>query len=568
MPESPIHHPNSTASFSKHLDLGVPKQRRTLSSIQTDTASRNSSVQGIWEEDYYQRDLEFDGDSELSPLPAAHTSPLKLYEEEENITRRPSAVQQRSLTSLLPSILSPISRSPERRDKSRSESPSKGRGKEANTQEDSFMPTLTGDKEGVIKIEDRTRGLTSWFSGSSAPVALGIPINMPSEDLPIVPRNLDALSTPSPSPGKLRKMQTNASTDFTASTSTTSTPKAATSSWRTPWSKSPVKQEQLPANLAEDELFTLDISSALFPTSQNNAFSPSDYKNLQQTSLALLTKFQSAYQDRTRQYIDVQSTLEVEREEADEAETRVRSLRSQLEDLASQVSSRDTIISNLVTQLAEEKRARAEEKEARERSIQLVRERASQSSKHSSTSSLGLNIEDLGIRHGGKRHSKYGNHNSMDLSSPADSETESLSTSSIFSRSRSPTLTISSTTASTDSTPEIAQAAFARVVPNPGHITSTPRPQRPKPQQQKSTFARLLTLSSASSSSNDTEIAEEGKAEAEGCANCRGQDSSVAWDTVGLLRAENRGLKERVGELEASVEGALDLCSGLGLGGR
>jgi cell division septation protein DedD len=334
-----------------------------------------------------------------------------------------------------------------------------------------------------------------------------------------------------------------------------------------------VKQEQLPPNLAEDELFTLDISSALFPTSQNNAFSPSDYKNLQQTSLALLTKFQSAYQDRTRQYIDVQSTLEVEREEADEAETRVRSLRSQLEDLASQVSSRDTIISDLVTQLAEEKRARAEEKEARERSIQLVRERASQSSKHSSTSSLGLNIEDLGIRNGGKGHSKYGHHNSIDLSSPADSETESLSTSSIFSRSRSPTLTISSANASTDSTPEIAQAAFARVVANPGHIkststsssssTSTPRPQRPKPQQQKSTFARLLTLSSPSSSANETEIAEE-----EGCANCRGQDSSVAWDTVGLLRAENRGLKERVGELEASVEGALDLCSGLGFGGR
>ena len=42
----------------------------------------------------------------------------------------------------------------------------------------------------------------------------------------------------------------------------------------------------------------------------------------------------------------------------------------------------------------------------------------------------------------------------------------------------------------------------------------------------------------------------------------------MAWDTVGLLRAENRGLKERVGELEGCVEGALDLCSGLGLGGR
>ena len=48
-----------------------------------------------------------------------------------------------------------------------------------------------------------------------------------------------------------------------------------------------------------------------------------------------------------------------------------------------------------------------------------------------------------------------------------------------------------------------------------------------------------------------------------GCENCRGKDSSVAWDTVGLLRAENKGLKERVGTLEGAVEGALDLCSGL-----
>jgi hypothetical protein len=50
-----------------------------------------------------------------------------------------------------------------------------------------------------------------------------------------------------------------------------------------------------------------------------------------------------------------------------------------------------------------------------------------------------------------------------------------------------------------------------------------------------------------------------------GCRNCKGQDASVAWDTVGLLRDENRHLKTRVGELEVAVEGALDLVNGLGL---
>lgn len=51
----------------------------------------------------------------------------------------------------------------------------------------------------------------------------------------------------------------------------------------------------------------------------------------------------------------------------------------------------------------------------------------------------------------------------------------------------------------------------------------------------------------------------------EECSNCRGQDSSVAWDTVSLLRDENRGLKHRVAELEVVVDGALDVVNGIGL---
>lgn len=48
------------------------------------------------------------------------------------------------------------------------------------------------------------------------------------------------------------------------------------------------------------------------------------------------------------------------------------------------------------------------------------------------------------------------------------------------------------------------------------------------------------------------------------CRNCEGKDASVAWDTVSLLRDENKHLKQRVGQLEVAVEGALDLVNGLG----
>jgi cell division septum initiation protein DivIVA len=39
----------------------------------------------------------------------------------------------------------------------------------------------------------------------------------------------------------------------------------------------------------------------------------------------------------------------------------------------------------------------------------------------------------------------------------------------------------------------------------------------------------------------------------------------MAWDTVNLLKDENKGLKDRVEELETAVEGALDVVNGIGL---
>jgi hypothetical protein len=47
------------------------------------------------------------------------------------------------------------------------------------------------------------------------------------------------------------------------------------------------------------------------------------------------------------------------------------------------------------------------------------------------------------------------------------------------------------------------------------------------------------------------------------CRNCQGQEASIAWDTVNLLKDENKGLKQRVEELETAVEGALDVVNGL-----
>ena len=84
--------------------------------------------------------------------------------------------------------------------------------------------------------------------------------------------------------------------------------------------------------------------------------------------------------------------------------------------------------------------------------------------------------------------------------------------------------------------------------------------QKPKMVVERpSTFQKILKGISTSTTSGEPDR------ERNGCENCTGQDASVAWDAIGLLRAENKDLKERVNSLEGAVEAALDLCSGLRL---
>lgn len=267
-------------------------------------------------------------------------------------------------------------------------------------------------------------------------------------------------------------------------------------------------------------------------------------------------------------------------EELEEAETRAQCLRTQLEDMASKVAEQDRTIEDLVSELAIEKQARAEEKEARERSIALVKDNRLEMEKIAKRGSC-CSHEDLGI--GKNRERKWRRSGGSDLSTESDAES---GPDSVFSHSRSPTLTMSSATSTmtTESTPELLQASFARMVtiPNHPHTHSHDHPQsssnqhtptpRPKLVERPSTFQKILK---GISTTNEVEKARErdvvddmfggvGMGET-GCENCRGKDASVAWDAVGLLRAENRGLKDRVGALEGAVEGALDLCGGLRL---
>jgi hypothetical protein len=341
--------------------------------------------------------------------------------------------------------------------------------------------------------------------------------------------------------------------------------------------KTPLQKTiQLPqSSIDNDEFLTLDITSALFPGNSPEAqdpFSPSSFKNLLMNAEGLLLKLQTAYKLRTLSLHELSANKSAMADELEEAETRVQCLRAQLEDMASRVAEQDQTIEDLVSQLAAEKQARAEEKEAREKSIALITSNRQEMERRKKRESC-CEHEDLGI---GKERRKWRHSGSSDLSTESDAESGPES---VFSRSRSPTLTTSSATSTMtmESTPELLQASFGRVVANTNlspHLNSSQAHKpRPKLVERPSTFQKILKNISTTTPEIEKErvgdvvddmFSSIGMGET-GCENCRGKDASVAWDAVGLLRAENKGLKDRVGTLEGAVEGALDLVVGLRL---
>ncbi|KAL2075040.1 hypothetical protein VTL71DRAFT_8820 [Oculimacula yallundae] len=522
--------------------------RRTISARDISTGtSRNSSGQ-VWAEDYYALDIggPHQGVKENpgipSPPPAAtlsskHFPKSGLSSEEESYPAKQSRTHQRTLTALLPFRTNP----------NEPESPTKV------DIEGDFMATLTGDKEGVIKVADRRAGLSSWFTGSSAPVTVGVSI-VNQEDTSMVRE-----TSPQRPATKLQKRATEP---------IATSPKANNGGMFNFFSqKSPAKSQtvQIPAELNDDEFLTLDVTASLFPNGEPSAqdpFSPAAFKNLLMNAEGLLLKLQTAYKIRTLSLHELSAEKEAMSEELEEAETRAKCLKSQLDDMAHQMSMKDTAIAELAAELAAEKQARAEEKLAREQSIALVSARAERDRKHGSNSNMSIDTtgEDLGISASGRRRNRTSGGSSSD--SGSDFEADSVFDSASRSRSPTSTFTMSSVsiaeTVDSIGTPEIMQASVAHMVPNPGM-----NPGRPKLTQQKSTFQKIL---SGMGSTPVEEVRDPydgiGMGE-EGCSNCCGKDASMAWDAVGLMRAENKGLKERVGELEIAVEGALDACNGL-----
>jgi hypothetical protein len=290
-----------------------------------------------------------------------------------------------------------------------------------------------------------------------------------------------------------------------------------------------------PTRIDDDEICNLNIEAALFPPgspTSRDPFSPAAFKNLQTNAVGLLTRMQNAYRERVMTLKEWEAERGAQRDEIEEAETRAQHLKMQLEGMARKAQEQEKAMQQLMEELAAERRARMEEQTARDKGITIITEGSELS-------------EDLGVDEDQRRR-KWRKSATGTIRSDAsvDTDEESAESESVFSRSRSPTIPPST----------FEGSSLDGYTPQHSRIRSL-APPKSKPEQQMNAFQKIIK--------GMTGEAEDGGPES--CRNCKGQDASVAWDTVSLLRDENRHLKQRVGDLEVAVEGALDLVNGIGM---
>ena len=277
----------------------------------------------------------------------------------------------------------------------------------------------------------------------------------------------------------------------------------------------------------DDELAQMDIKTALLPGGQVDPFSPSSFKNLLQNAEGLLSRLQSAYKQRTTSLQEVIAEKEAQSEELIEAQTKARHLKLQLDDLSAKLAEQDEAVMSMVDELAQVKQARREDEESRKKTIRVV--------------DVTAEVPRINNRREKHRMSRASTVSDSGFESDEDS---------LFSKeqdSSSPTIT--STPTSSIHSPVVSFAPFET-------SQQVSKPAQPVPIEMEIQSAHVL----------NSAVAPERKATiTTPRVSSEVVQLSEAWDVVVILKEENKGLKERVGDLEGALDGCLELVNGLGL---
>ena len=370
----------------------------------------------------------------------------------------------------------------------------------------SLVPAFKSTKSGEVKSDNRGSRFADWFQGESAPVTISVlpsPTKEKGDPMEHTRTRRDSRGGPSSTPvhnPRLRPQPnprpSNSSPKLFSFFSKASTP------------------PQQPPEAATDLLLSLDVKKALYPNGPLDSFSPASLKNLQQTAEGLLLDLQTAYRSRVLALQESTAEREAQADELDEAQTRTKHLKSQLNEMSSRIAEQDKHMMNLVEELAREKQLRREEAEARERarSVRLV--------------------TDLDEVVGSPRHNRM---QRGSLTSTTSSSTPSM-------------ISDSESVNSVDGAMTREGRGHTRAYPD------TPRTLSPV----SATFPCKQTNSFTTPVHIVTTRTE--------CTNCYGVKPRDAVRLVGDLRSENTALRRRVGHLEKELDGCLELVQGMVVG--
>lgn len=163
------------------------------------------------------------------------------------------------------------------------------------------------------------------FHGESAPVRLGMPATPINEDAEMVLEYRSRFTErPQSRPSKRASLQVQP----------TPAPQSSRLSWfgrkaSTP-SPNPLPS---PTSTPADEILTLNINNSLFPHGPADPLSPHAFNDLLLNATHLLQRMQDAYKEKCDFITSMQPEMDAQREEVEEAETRARHLKLQLEDM-------------------------------------------------------------------------------------------------------------------------------------------------------------------------------------------------------------------------------------------
>ncbi|RAL02101.1 uncharacterized protein BO80DRAFT_39512 [Aspergillus ibericus CBS 121593] len=397
------------------------------------------------------------------------------------------------------------------------------------------------------RLEEGAKRLSGWFQGKSEPVNLGVVYQSGEQD---------SVATDD--------MERRASRDYYGSSSaptvlsnraqkrmTAPSPlKQVTSS--NPFSFFGLKRQgdsrlELPEP-AQDEFLNLDINAALFPPGFSNLEGREAFDALRHNADTVLRRLQAAYKQRTFALHEALADKNEKQEELEVTRTRIGNLKVQLDGMAEKVIQQEKAIKAMAEELEHERQLRRREEEARLRSVMLVRP-----SDDDSASDLGAELQTP------KRSLKRASNGTFTSDSGFDSGDESLAES-VFSRREglespastvAPSPNISQITLSTPTPTTAVQPSQKETKPAPAPVSVPTLAPAPTPARQ-STYDRVLKGLTPKSIANSWTNSSK-------CNICHGVPASEAWSVMGILKEENKGLKERLGELENVIDDCLCL---------